>query len=201
MESKIENKKIQFYSYNEFVSKVEELSSQGLATGSNQSEIYLQTTLMNLHRIKRIQKNATLLEGLKESLSSNTRKLTWYVFVEGWCADASQNIPFLNLMASYSDSIELKFLLRDENIELMERYLTNGAQAIPKLVCFDSETNEELGVWGPRPTKIQDKVVEFKKNNPKVEKTEFLSNLQKWYAKDKGGYLQEEFVNLLGKWK
>lgn len=201
MESLIQNIKTQFYSYEQFVEKVEELASKGLVTGNSQSEAYLQTTIMNLHRIKRIQKKGVLVESLKNALKENSRKQIWYVFVEGWCADASQNIPFLHLFAEYSENIELKFLLRDENEELMNMYLTNGAKAIPKLVSFDAETKDELGVWGPRPANIQAMVFDFKKEYPKVGKADFLSNLQKWYAKDKGFSLQEEFVSLLNKWK
>lgn len=201
MESKTQNKQIEFYSYNEFVHKVETLASQGLVTGDNQSEIYLQTTKMNLHRIHRIEKKVVLIDALKNALDLNTRKQIWYVFVEGWCADASQNIPIMHLISEYANNIELKFLLRDDNDELMEQYLTNGAKAIPKLVCFDAITNEELGTWGPRPVKIQQMVIDFKKEFPEVPKTEFLAKLQKWYTKDKGVSLQEEFVSLLSKWK
>ena len=201
MESVIENKKIKFFTYDELLELIENLSSQGIVTGNNQSEDYLQTTQMNLHRIKRIQKKAALTDSLLTELKAIKRKQIWYVFVEGWCADASQNIPYLNLMANFSDNIELKFLLRDENEEIMNNYLTNGAMAIPKLVSFDAKTNSEIGVWGPRPAEIQNKMLKFKKDFPEVNKATFLGELQKWYTKDKGFSIQEEFINLFQKWK
>ena len=58
--------------------------------------------------------------------------------------------------------IPMHLVLRDEHPELIERYHTNGAHAIPKLVMFDRETGEELAVWGPRPEPAQTMVLSAK---------------------------------------
>ena len=35
------------------------------------------------------------------------------------------------------ENIELKIVLRDENEELMNEFLTNGSRSIPKLIVLD----------------------------------------------------------------
>ena len=46
-------------------------------------------------------------------------------------------------------------LLRDQNLELMDQYLTNGtSRAIPIFVFIDQNGNERA-VWGPRAETVQ----------------------------------------------
>ena len=67
--------------------------------------------------------------------------------IEGWCGDGSQILPYLAKMAHESNNIQLKILLRDENPEIMDQYLTNGSKSIPKLISVDSE-DEEIFTFG-----------------------------------------------------
>ncbi len=190
----------ELFSYNEYKDKVTSLFVEGNVTGDVQSEDLLKTTEMNLHRMQRIGKNNKISSDLYSTLQNIKGNWKWYLLAEGWCADASQNIPIIAQIAAVSTGIDLKIILRDENPEIMNRYLTNGGKAIPKLICVDVNTGEELGVWGPRPESIQRKVTRFKKEYPNAEKSEFSINLHKWYAKDKGGSLQKEFLTLITKW-
>ena len=42
-------------------------------------------------------------------------------------------------------NIDMRLLIRDENLELMDRYLTNGtARAIPIFIFIDKDGNEKL---------------------------------------------------------
>ncbi|MEL7362077.1 MAG: thioredoxin family protein, partial [Bacteroidota bacterium] len=52
------------------------------------------------------------------------------------------------------DHLSLHVLLRDENVDLIERYHTNGSHSIPKLIAFDAD-GAELFTWGPRPAEAQ----------------------------------------------
>ena len=54
-------------------------------------------------------------------------------------------------MADLTPTIELKIVLRDDNDEIMQQFLTNGTRAIPKLVVIDAESSVVLADWGPRP--------------------------------------------------
>ncbi len=191
----------ELFNYQEFKTMVENLLSEGKVTGETQSEALFQTTEMNLHRVNRIEKKGVLEEGLVKAVEEVEKKYTWYVIVEGWCGDASQNVPFIEKIAGLSEKIDLKLLLRDENPEMINAYLTNGAKAIPKVVCVDTVTNKEVWTWGPRPQKIQDLVLDYKKENPEMVKADFAKKLHVWYSRDKGKALQEEFLTLVTKMK
>lgn len=197
------------YSYQEFKQMVAALFEQGRVTGAQQSTSLLEVTGMNLHRMKRIDKTGSLNENIEHALQAVKSRWTWYLITEGWCGDSSQNAPIIARIAESSPNIDLKLLLRDENPELMDNYLTNGSKAVPKLICIDNETDEILGTWGPRPQRIQDLVKAYKlvvseaelKKNPEMEKLEFAKNLHLWYARDKGKALQDELTLLINEWK
>jgi hypothetical protein len=91
----------------------------------------------------------------------------------------------------------VKLILRDENLEIMDAYLTNGGRSIPKLIAFNSETQEELFTWGPRPQNAQELFMDFKTNPNGRTYADFSIEMQKWYAKDRTKSLQDEFVELL----
>jgi len=200
IKSNLRLKEASLFEYNAYKKLVRGLLEEGKVTGGIQADVLLETTKMNLLRMDRIEKKNPLIAELVSAIALTKRKWIWYVLIEGWCADGAQNLPFIVKMVEASKNIELKLLLRDENPEIMKNYLTNGGKAIPKLICVDSETNEELGIWGPRPKEAQEFVVAYKKVNPEMEKMKFAINLHRWYAKDKGVALQKEFLNLVAKW-
>jgi hypothetical protein len=125
--------------------------------------------------------------------------LTWVVLAESWCADAAQNLPVFAKIAEGNPNVKLRILLRDENPEIMNQYLTNGSKSIPKLICLDENLNE-LGTWGPRPKFLQDWLYE-NKTNPKMEMSELKEQFQIWYTKDKGQTLQKEMILLMKAWE
>lgn len=91
--------------------------------------------------------------------------------------------------------------MRSENPDLMDAHLTNGTKSIPKLICIHTNSGKEIGDWGPRPAIIQEKVKKLKSENPLITAQEFSRNLHLWYASDRGAALQNEFFNLIKKWK
>ena len=104
---------------------------------------------------------------------------------EAWCADGAQIVPVLAKIAQSNPLIDLKIVLRDENPELMNQYLTNGGKAIPILIIADAQSLEVLHVWGPRPKVATQMVEAYKKEHGKLT-PEFKEDLQKWYNQDKG---------------
>ena len=125
-------------------------------------------------------------------------KLTWIVIAESWCGDAAQNLPVMAKIAETNPNITLRVVLRDDNPDLMNQYLTNGGKSIPKLICIDENFNE-LGTWGPRPKFLQDWLY-TEKANPTMEMNELKEQFQVWYLKDKGQTLQREMILLLKAW-
>ena len=74
------------------------------------------------------------------------------------------NTPILLHLAEAYD-FEVKFSLRDENLDLMEKYQTNGKNIIPKFIVLDNDNNE-IGVWGPFAPEVKAKVDEYKQQLP-----------------------------------
>jgi hypothetical protein len=170
----------------------------GKTTGPNQSEAMFNYGKLNRKRMHRLEKTIVLSDSVKEKASSVGRKMIWLIITEGWCGDAAQNIPTIEKIAAESENIETRYVLRDENLELMDRYLTHNARSIPKLVALDAETLEELGTWGPRPLVAMNYFFEMKKNG--LEKPQMMENIQRWYLQDKEQSLQKEFETLLEEW-
>lgn len=181
--------------YNEYRDKIDELFEVDKTTGDDHSQAMLDYTKMNIQRMKRLDKTIELDKELKQKLEKIPCPVNWLVITEAWCGDAAQNVPILNKMAEASENINLRFILRDENLEIMDQYLTNGGRAIPKLIILDCDMNE-IASWGPRPSEVQEMVMENKRTG-KLTYAEFGKVVQKWYAKDKGNALQREMMEVI----
>ena len=185
-------------SFEEYYQLSERLAAEGKTTGKNQSQDLIDYSKLNFSRMKRILKTTPVSKAVSETVDCLSDKLTWIVLTESWCGDAAQNIPVFTKIAEANPNINLRILLRDENPELMDQYLTNGGKSIPKLICVDENFNE-LGTWGPRPKFLQDWLYE-NKANPKMSMAELKKEFQIWYTKDKGQTLQKEMVLLMKSW-
>ncbi len=183
------------YTYSEYRNLVDSEFENGRTTGSNQGEDYLQYTKMNIHRMNRLEKTIDLDDELIGKLNALPCNVNWLLITEAWCGDAAQNVPILNKMAEVSPKINLRLLLRDENLDIMDQYLTNGGRAIPKLIILDGDMNE-IATWGPRPTEVQEMVMENKRTD-NLPYSEFGKVVQKWYATDKGKSLQHEMMSII----
>ncbi len=182
----------------EYIKLIDDLLLDGKTTGENQSEAMFNYGKLNRQRMHRLEKTVEINEALKEKARKAGRKQIWLIITEGWCGDAAQNIPVIEKIAAASDNIETRYVLRDENLELMDAYLTNNARSIPKLIALDALNLEELGTWGPRPVAAMDLFIELKHQG--LEKPLIMENLQRWYIADKNQTIQAEFENLLDEW-
>lgn len=184
------------YSYADFNTLVERLFGEGNTTNGNVSGTYLEYTKLNLQRTQRIDKKGKLTTEALNAMAEVSEKLIWVVITEGWCGDSAQSLPYINLMATASENIDLKILLRDEYPEVMDAFLTNGSKSIPKLVMLDPKTLEVRGEWGPRPAVIQD-IYLAERKDPEIGPAEASKNLHLWYARNKGVEVQKEISEIL----
>ena len=145
--------------------------------------------------MNRWDRTIELDDDLVEKLKAVPCPVNWLLLSEGWCGDASQNVPFLNKMAEASPNIKLRILLRDEHLDIMDQYLTNGGRAIPKLIVLGEGMNE-VGTWGPRPAEIQEKV-HLEKHENGMNSEDIGKMVQKWYAKDKGATIEKEMMDVI----
>lgn len=187
-------------SYSEYRELTRILVHMGKTTGNDQSEAMVNYSRLNQSRMDKWDKRAALVEELESKLKTLNKHYIWLTLTEAWCGDAAQCLPIINRIAEESHNIEFCLVLRDDYPELMDRYMTEGAKSIPKLICLDPEDYTVLGSWGPRPEPAQQLLREYKAN-PTKPKEEFYQDLHLWYAKDKGITLQQEFLSLLNNWE
>jgi hypothetical protein len=183
-------------SFSEYAGLIDGLLSEGRTTGPKQSEMLVNFTRLNRHRMDRLERTIELGDTIKKALAENDRPQIWLTITEGWCGDAAQNIPAIEKIAAESDTIETRYILRDDNPELIDRYLTKGARSIPKLIALDSETLEVLWTWGARPEAAQTLFETLRESG--LEKAAILEKLQRWYNDDKAKSIQNEISDLIG---
>ncbi len=183
----------------EYLKLIDDLLLEGKTTGENQSEAMFGYGKLNRQRMKRLEKTVELNDSLKKKARSVKANWIWLILTEGWCGDAAQNIPIIEKIAAENANIETRYLLRDQNLELMDKYLTFNARSIPKLICLDAETFEEIGTWGPRPQAAMNYFFEMKHQG--LEKLQMMENMQRWYLTDGNQSIQKEFESLLGNWE
>ena len=182
-------------SYDVYIEMVKSLVEKGLTTGPDQSEVLINYTKLNFKRMTRLNKTIEVSEELIKAVNSIPFNMKWVVISEAWCGDAAQNLPYIAHLAKASGNVELNIVLRDQNLDLMDQYLTNGSRSIPKVVFMKADTLEEIATWGPRPNIVQEKVVEFKKGNtPNITFEKFSESIHAWYAKDKNNALNNELL-------
>lgn len=185
------------FTYIEYRALVSNLLLEQKSTGPEQSEALTNYSMLNDKRMKRLDKTIKMVDTTIAAFSETIQPQTWLVITEGWCGDAAQNIPVVNKIAALNDNINLKVVLRDDNLELMDLFLTNGGRAIPKIVALDADNNI-LFTWGPRPTVATKMVADYKLAHGSID-AQFKQDLQVWYNKDKGKSVQEDFVALIHK--
>lgn len=190
------------YTYESYRQHIDQLFAQGKTTGDNHSEAMLNYTSLNIARMNKWDKRAKLTPATLDRLAKIDRPVIWLVITEGWCGDAAQIVPVLHKMALENSNIQLRFILRDEHLDIMDAFLTNGGRSIPKVLILDAETLEVQRTWGPRPAEMQALVMDSKAKTltitDETERSHFAQatthQLHLWYAKDKGKTTQAEFL-------
>ena len=181
--------------YDEYRRLIDAFLMVGKSTAKRESESLVEYSKLNVVRMNRLDKTTEIIPELQKKISEISAPQTWLVLTEGWCGDAAQIVPVLNKIAELNNNIQLKLLLRDEHLELMSKYLTNGkSQSIPKLVVLD-EHNNELFNWGPRPQALQELFYHMKANA--LNNDSIKEEIHKWYAKDKTISIQKDLLALL----
>ena len=91
------------------------------------------------------------------TFKSLPKPLRVLVLAEDWCGDVVANLPILGRLAKEVPTLDARIFLRDQNLDLMERWLNQGKyQSIPVFVFFD-ENFRELGHWIERPASVTER--------------------------------------------
>ncbi|AUC83192.1 thioredoxin family protein [Lacinutrix sp. Bg11-31] len=182
--------------YQDYRNLVKDLVAKESTTGTEKTEALANYTMLNDRRMKRWDKTVKVPEALQEQVSALKVNQTWLVLTESWCGDAAHVMPVINKVAELNKGIDFKVVLRDENEALMSQFLTNGGQAIPKLIMIDNITNKVVNTFGPRPTEATKLVNAYKAEHGMLT-PEFKEDLQGWYNKNKGQNAIDDLVGLM----
>ena len=186
----------QSYNYENYRNLVLKYAEDSKTSG-DQSEEKIAATFINAQRMKRIDKQCVINNNLNRLVSQINKKQKWIVISETWCGDSAQCLPVIAKIAKLNKNVKLEIIFRDEHLEVIDAFLTNGTRSIPKLICVDEETESINFIWGPRPRVIKDKVLELKSNNKEITHDELVKHIHLWYAQDKTNAIQNEFSELL----
>lgn len=196
MDSIIKNGLDKSISYSAYRSLVKQLVEDNSTTGLEKTEALINYTKLNDRRMKRWDKTVKVAEEDKDRILTFEEPITWLVITESWCGDAAHVLPVLNKIAELNENITLRVVIRDENPELMDAFLTNGGRAIPKLIIIDNETGDVLDTYGPRPSEATNYVTRFKAKYGALTPG-FKEDLQHWYNKDKGQNIISDLTEIL----
>ncbi|WP_400192783.1 thioredoxin family protein [Hymenobacter sp. B81] len=184
------------HTYASYRRLIDELLAQGLTTGPQQSVELTAYARLNEQRMSRLDKTTTVLPELQAALAQLGQRYVWLVLTEGWCGDAAQIVPVLEQVAQASQGrLETRYLLRDDNLDLMDRYLTGTSRSIPKLVVLRADDLTEVAHWGPRPAAAQELLLRLKAEGASHEV--YAEQVHAWYAKDRTRSTQQELLALV----
>ena len=103
----------------------------------------------NLDRVEENERRVQLRPEDVAAFRGLPRPLNVAVLAEDWCGDVIANLPVLAVLARESGTLDIRIFLRDQNSDLMQRYLNQGKyESIPVFAFFD-ETFQAKPMAGP----------------------------------------------------
>jgi hypothetical protein len=187
--------------YAEYVDKTIDLLKEGKTstTETKPNPKIHAYTQENVERMQNLDFSIVLTAETREKLMTITEPQTWLTISEGWCGDASQVVPVIEQMAATNPNITHRLIFRDEHLDIMDAFLTEGGRSIPKTVILDAD-GKVLNAWGPRPSGLQTVVDELRQKMSSMTKDEqkaYFEDIKKivhgWYNNDKTENTQREF--------
>lgn len=159
--------------------------------GDDKNEYYE----LGLQRMDRTLKTFKVNPDTLEKLKAKNFAGKILIISEPWCGDASATVPAVSKFFEAAGS-EVKIFLRDSDTTLIDQYLTDGTQSIPKVLILNEDFTVK-DVWGPRPKFGTQLLKKFKADEVAYPREEFYNDLQVYYAKNRGADAIEEIINLI----
>lgn len=98
---------------------------------------------------------------IEQRVRALTRSVHVVAIAEDWCADVVRHAPVLLCLAALTPRLRVRFITRQDRLDVFERFLTNGGEAIPQFI-FLSESWVETGRWGPMPAACREVIARGK---------------------------------------
>jgi hypothetical protein len=166
------------------------------ATNNNiENDPYQEYYELGLQRMNRTLKTFKLDSEQLQRAEAKNFKGKILIISEPWCGDASATVPAVSKFFEAMGN-EVRVFLRDRDTSLIDQFLTNGMQSIPKVIVLDENFNVAAN-WGPRPQYGNDLLKKFKENPETYPREEFYNDLQVYYSRNRGKDAIEEIITLL----
>ena len=187
----MENYWAQGISYEEYI----QIAKERLENPSTQQEIdYKQYYELGLQRMDRTLKKYVPDEEQLKELAAKNFDGKILIISEAWCGDASATVPAL--IKFFEGHNKVKIFLRDSDKSLINQFLTNGTESIPKVIILDKDFKVKKS-WGPRPKYGKELLMKHKADPEAYPKDQFYNDLQLYYAKNRGKDAVQEILDLL----
>lgn len=140
--------------------------------------------------MERLDKHKTAFHHIKNTFSipeedvtqlENINNVRAIVLAAEWCGHCMLDIPIFLHIAEKAN-IPTRFLIRDDHLELMKQYETNGKQYIPMFIFID-ESGRELGTWGPWAPEVHEFTEQLKEDLPERDSDEWDEAFQQYIQK------------------
>lgn len=132
------------------------VTPERFAQGMTYNQFKAQMT-RNRERFEANEQAIELTPADLEPFQNLPRPLNVLVLAEDWCGDVIDNLPILGRIAQATGKLNLRIFLRDQNLDLMDQYLNQGAyRSIPVFVVFD-ESFQEIGRFIERPASVTER--------------------------------------------
>lgn len=120
------------------------------------------------------------------------------VLTEPWCGDSLAIFPVVGKIAETNGSWTIKVLLRDQNLDLMDQFLTRGGRAIPIFLFLD-EGYTPLFNWGPRPKVVQQIFEDHRQQiqNGEIKRERVIKKIRKFYSQDRGQEILKDLLHTI----
>jgi hypothetical protein len=115
---------------------------------------YKEQMTRNRDRLEENERRVDLSDDDLAAFRALPRPVKVLVLAEDWCGDVIANLPVLGRLAKDSGKLNVRIFLRDQNDDIMQRYLNKGQfKSIPVFVFLDDDFRE-LGHWIERPASV-----------------------------------------------
>lgn len=142
---------------------------------------YIESLTTHEDGFKHVHENFNLPDDELFFNSVKDKNLRVLILAEPWCGHCMFNIPVLLQFAEKTD-MPVRFLPRDENLELMDQYLTNGKSRSVPIFIFIDENGIEVTKWGPIADKTKEVVDELKLNLPEKDADDYDEKFKEFIA-------------------
>lgn len=138
---------------------------------------YEETLTKHKDAFNHIYKNFSFPEVDKEKLAEiNQQNLCVLIIAQEFCGHCMLDVPIMYRLAEETN-MSVSVFIRDDNLELMNQYLTNEKRIIPIFV-FINEAGEEVAKWGPFAPEVKKFMDDSKKDMPRKDDPKFEAAFQ-----------------------